>query len=185
MTEQEGELFKAAAEGDLNKIKELIVEESNKLQVGTMDGAQDLLTQWINKPGSQGRTPIMRAFASGDVDSVKYLLEKGANPLLVDNLGRTCLHWAMDGSADATEVLFKHGTAVLEGKMMTAVTQSNSTVLHFAVSKSRLDLVEMLLTEDSAFKALKIKDEDNLTPLELAKQLGEDDIAKKLKACKK
>ena len=40
-------------------------------------------------------TPLMAAAIAGNVPLVEILLERGANPELVDHLGRTPLHWAM------------------------------------------------------------------------------------------
>jgi len=40
-------------------------------------------------------TPLMAAAAVGNVGLVETLLEHGANPNLVDHLGRNALHWAM------------------------------------------------------------------------------------------
>lgn len=41
-----------------------------------------------------GRTPLHVAASAADEDTLTLLLEKGANPALLDNSGATCLHYA-------------------------------------------------------------------------------------------
>lgn len=41
-----------------------------------------------------GETPLIHAARQGHFDTVKYLLEQGANPSASSNLGATALHHA-------------------------------------------------------------------------------------------
>ncbi len=41
-----------------------------------------------------GRTPIIFAILGDNPDCVEALLQQGARPDLVDNIGRNALHWA-------------------------------------------------------------------------------------------
>jgi ankyrin repeat protein len=57
-----------------------------------------------------GQTDLHSAARDGDVERVKKLLEKGANPNVQDEAGLTPLHWAADvGSVDMVKFLLEHG----------------------------------------------------------------------------
>ncbi len=43
----------------------------------------------INKPNKDGTTPLMKAAVKNDIEMVRFLLNRGANPLIADNKKRT------------------------------------------------------------------------------------------------
>ncbi len=52
----------------------------------------------INKPNlilQLGRTPLIFAVLGDHPDNAEVLLQNGARPDIVDNLGRNALHWAI------------------------------------------------------------------------------------------
>ena len=52
------------------------------------------LDQLINAHSNGGMTPLMKAAESCSNSAVYYLLESGANPLLVDNRGKSAINYA-------------------------------------------------------------------------------------------
>jgi ankyrin repeat protein len=61
-----------------------------------------------NLKGPDGSTPLMYAVLYGDTDSVRLLLEVGADPNARNEAGATALMWAAD-DADKTRLLLKAG----------------------------------------------------------------------------
>ncbi|KAM0842384.1 hypothetical protein ACQ4PT_058388 [Festuca glaucescens] len=71
----------------------------------------------VNAPGcgtaALGATPFMTACQSGDVPTVKYLLDRGGDLTKADEKGRTALHHAAStGSCKVTEFLLSQGVPV-------------------------------------------------------------------------
>ncbi|KAM0842387.1 hypothetical protein ACQ4PT_058388 [Festuca glaucescens] len=61
----------------------------------------------------KGATPFMTACQSGDVPTVKYLLDRGGDLTKADEKGRTALHHAAStGSCKVTEFLLSQGVPV-------------------------------------------------------------------------
>jgi ankyrin repeat protein len=50
----------------------------------------------VNHKGSDGRSALMWACASGKIETVMYLLEQGADYTLTNSEGLTALDWAED-----------------------------------------------------------------------------------------
>ena len=55
------------------------------------------LERSVDSRNAAGMTPLMNAAMNGNVQTVKLLIEKGADPSLTDNSGRTSLHFAAAG----------------------------------------------------------------------------------------
>ena len=84
----------AAIKGDLEMCKLLV-------QVGNAS---------IDGPSPKGCTPLLYAARGGYAECVRFLLSKGASPMLQDNAGGTVLHHAIEkGHIDVLEVLLEHG----------------------------------------------------------------------------
>ena len=62
----------------------------------------------VNLRGPGGSTPLMYAALYGDADSVKFLLEHGADPNIQNDAGATALMWAAD-DLSKTRLLLEHG----------------------------------------------------------------------------
>ena len=64
----------------------------------------------INFQDADGKTALMACAHMGHVQKLKVLLAGGADTMIKDKAGRTCLHWAAEGVSNADTV-----TALLAG----------------------------------------------------------------------
>ena len=62
----------------------------------------------IESKTAYGETPLIIAVSHGKLPSVKYLLERGANPLAKDNDGQDSLYHASSQDADLLHLLRSH-----------------------------------------------------------------------------
>lgn len=76
------EIHLAAADGDLNKMEQILNENPEKLDL--LDG--------------EGRSPLFEAVSNNKVEMVKYLVNKGANLYLLDNYQRDIVYCAKNSS---------------------------------------------------------------------------------------
>lgn len=120
-----------------------------------------------------------RALGGGHAECARFLLENGADPNKADALKRTPLHWASMGpppdNVECCTLVFEKGDGPA---MLLKETKSGSTPLHSAAGTNRPDVVRFLV-EKQADQTLK--DEDGLTPFELAKKDGFTEIVQILK----
>ena len=65
----------------------------------------------IDSANATGKTALMTAAHHNKVQAVKFLISKGADPALRDNIGRNLLDWAsLCGHVDVIELLVSHLT---------------------------------------------------------------------------
>ncbi|CAM9431663.1 unnamed protein product [Choristocarpus tenellus] len=145
------ELHKAAHNGDLGKVKELI-------ETGEVD---------VNAPGAAERRPLHRAAGGNNVEIMNYLLEKGAPVDQVDKSGRTALHWScISGHKEATEVLLARDPNLL------AQTSSGATPFAAASEGGRVEVVKICMEKAAALGKLEemcnLKDGAEKTAFDLA-----------------
>lgn len=164
----------------------------------------------VNEVNARGQTSLMLAALRGAFDSVLILLKAGAKLNLKDEEGQTPLMFAAWGSNDSpgiVRVLIKAGARVNEvdknGKsvlmfaakyastdilqMLVAARASlnardkqGQTALMFAIQSSRpqkLESVRFLLKSGAN---VNFKDNEDISPLELARKLGQGEIVKLL-----
>uniref|UniRef100_A0A087XH25 BRCA1 associated RING domain 1 n=1 Tax=Poecilia formosa TaxID=48698 RepID=A0A087XH25_POEFO len=94
----------------------------------------------VMKRNHRGETPLHLAAIKGDVDSVKELLDQGADPNLKDNAGWTPLHEACNlGHLGAVKVL------VARGALLNTPGYENDSPLHDAVRNGHAAIVKLLL----------------------------------------
>ncbi|CAM9397772.1 unnamed protein product [Discosporangium mesarthrocarpum] len=147
----DSELHKAAHNGDLGKVKELIDK-------GEID---------VNEPGAAERRPLHRAAGGNNVEIMNYLLEKGAPVGQADKSGRTALHWAaISGHKEATEILLAKESDLL------AQTSSGSTPFSAACEGGRIEVVRLCIDKAQSLGKLEemcnLKDAAEKTPFDLA-----------------
>ncbi|XP_039854048.1 ankyrin-1-like isoform X2 [Panicum virgatum] len=92
-----------------------------------------------NMTAAEGVTPFMTAAQSGDVSTVKYLLDRGGDIMKADEKGRTVLHHAAcTGSTKVTEFLLSKGIPV-------DIDYGHGTALHQAAVNEQDKTVKILL----------------------------------------
>jgi ankyrin repeat protein len=115
--------------------------------------------------GIGGSTPLMYAALYGSDESIRVLLDQGANPNTANNEGTTALMWAVD-SAEKTRLLLDAGAAV------DAHTESGRTALLIAAGRLGSSGVVKLLLDHGANAAVFA--ENRTTPLLLAARRGNE-----------
>eukprot|EP00040_Diaphanoeca_grandis_P013536 m.68456 g.68456 ORF g.68456 m.68456 type:complete len:855 (+) comp23955_c0_seq1:215-2779(+) len=155
------DLHKAAAEGDVDKVADLIDVTKGSALVDPLkgDGTTPLITAAmmgharvvkllldegadVEKTGINGATPLQIAASMGHVEVMQVLLEGGANADSPHKFAKsTALHFAAEmGQAEAVRVLCEHG-ANPEAKKI-----QGSTPLHAAADSNQSDVTEVLVT---------------------------------------
>lgn len=155
------ELHRAANQGEYDEVAALL------------EGGAE-----VDARGAQGRTALHRALGAGETATAKLLIEHNADPRIVDLQQRTSLHWAAlapsaPGNLECCELLFDCGVA---DEMLSCQSESKSTPLHFAFFASNEGVARLLLSKGAD---LTIVDEDNKTPVALAKEKGMSGLLKK------
>lgn len=109
-------------------------------QAAILSPSNAAATQTKNTTLSDGATPLMRAAASGNLDTVAALLEHGADVNVQDTEGSTALHWSVNGHAtEIVRVLISHGANV------NIQDQAGDTPLMLASGWGNTVLVRLLL----------------------------------------
>ncbi|CAN0892816.1 ANK1 [Linum grandiflorum] len=137
---QRGALHFAAREGK-TEICKFLVDEL-KLDVDTKD--------------EDGETPLLHAARQGHTDTVKYLLEHGANPCIPSDMGVTALHHcAGEGHIELMKYLLSKG-------MKVDLDSDAGTPLIWAAGHGQKDALKVLLEHKANPNA---ETEDGITPL--------------------
>ncbi|WP_169085758.1 ankyrin repeat domain-containing protein [Paenibacillus sp. PL91] len=148
-------IFEAAAVGNTQRIKDLLADSP----------------EWLESYSSDGFTPLGLAAHFGNEETVKFLLDKGAD---IDarskdgNLNNMAIHAAIAGNFEhIVKLLIQHGADVnvkCEGKWRLGFTP-----LHVAGHFGRVSMINMLLLAGADRTAANDAGE---TPYELAKSKG-------------
>lgn len=127
-----------------------------------------------NRKGPEGSTPLMYAVLYGDVDSMRQLLEAGADPNVRNEAGATALMWAVD-DLDKTKLLLKAGADA------NARSDDGRTPLLSATMRiGCADVVKLLLEYKANPSATAHSYRGPTTPLRQAADLGEAAVVEML-----
>ena len=192
--QQAGEINKAVATGDLNKVRTLIEADANLLESKDMSGRSPLnlaclngftrepeIAKYlidkgadVNSKSNDGFTPLHGAcsiagFSGGaDFNLVQLLIGKGADINAQDSYGRTALYCAV-GSNKIARLLIERGADVNAGK---------NAVLPYALIYDKDDELSKLLIQSGA--KFNKKDAQGNTELHLAAMRGFTDVIRLL-----
>ncbi|CDQ60332.1 unnamed protein product [Oncorhynchus mykiss] len=104
----------------------------------------------VVKRNHKGETPLHLAAIKGDVETVKELLDQGADPNLKDNAGWTPLHEACNlGHLGVVEVLVERG-----GVLLNTPGYKNDSPLHDAVRNGHTGIAMLLLQHGASQSVL-------------------------------
>ena len=149
-TEYERNLLHAAEEGHVQKIRHLLTK-------GT---SPDVVVD--------GWTALERASINNQCDTIKALIESGADPNREDEDGQTPLYWTVKkGHREASDTLMACGAHYDKADLL------GSTPLHCAAQSGHREVVIVLLKR-GADPARPCKEGN--TPLHLASKSGHQDI---------
>ena len=120
-----------------------------------------------------GHTPLMRAALDGDTESVKELINQGADINRRDDDGRTALMFAViNRHYETMKLLLEHGADV------NATSKQGGTALMGAAMDGELSMVQALLDKGADLDARL--HETNESAATLAASHGYDEIARLL-----
>ena len=122
--------------------------------------------QWLDENGA---TAFLRASQSGDVELMKLLLARGADPKIATTLGVTALHvaagigwvegityeWSPQSNFEAVKMLVDLGLDV------NAQADTGRTALHGAAHKGRTDVIQLLVDHGAKLDVRDYGNTDN------------------------
>lgn len=128
------DLHDAAKQGDINKVKHLILEENRD----------------VNFQDEDKNTPLYCAATEGHTDVVKFLLTHGADSSLQCQFTNTALHIATQKNhIDVVKILAAHAAQITNvvhtANNIDLPGDMNQTALHMAVRKEYIDIIKTLL----------------------------------------
>ena len=151
-------LADALHNGDLQSFKKRLSEDPEAANLRAFGGA----------------TPLMYAALYGDSESVRLLLERGADPNIKNDAGATALMWAVD-DAEKTRLLLERGADV------NAKSENGRTPLLIAARRFGSAAVVKLLLERGADPSVKSADIfGDITPLTEAARMGDAQVMRML-----
>ncbi len=148
-------VMEALRNGDLKSFKKLLVEDPKV----------------VNLKGPGGSTPLMYAALYGDSASVRFLLDRGADPNTRNNDGASALMWGVH-DAIKTRLLLAGGAEV------DARADDGRTPLIIAAGRHGSSAVVRLLLDHGANPSAKAA--DGTTTLQQAAQAGDDEVLRLL-----
>lgn len=155
-----GRLMTALRDGNAAAIRQLVKDDPKA----------------VGRQGAGGATPLMFAVLYGDADTVRLLLEAGADPNSRNEAGATALMWAVD-DLEKTRLLLKAGADV------NARSDDGRTPLLSATARPGCaDVVNLLLDRGARASATAHSYRGPTTPLRQAAELGDAAVVRLLLA---
>lgn len=126
----------------------------------------------LNAKNPDAMTPLNLAAQEGQLEIAKFLLEKGADPVLGDNENSGPIHLAaISGSKDIVDLLLKHGVSI------DAQDENDMTPLLFALSRRQFDMANHLIDIGAD---VRLQTVNSWSALQLAAIGGNLDLVKRL-----
>jgi ankyrin repeat protein/L-ascorbate metabolism protein UlaG (beta-lactamase superfamily) len=184
------ELFKAAKEGDLAKVQEMVGKNPELVKAKDEEGetplheaaaaghiaiVEYLLTKGadIDARNNDNQNPLLHAAYYGKTPVVKLLLDKGADFKERDRYGRTVLHYPVrEGYKDVVEILVKKGMDI------TVEDGMGVSPLQFAIEGGHAGIMDVFV----ASKALDVESDKGRLALHQAAKQGQKEIVDLLTA---
>lgn len=151
-------------------------EESNPITCNSV--AEKLVERYpqaehLNWADFRGWSALIEAGANGKLDTVRFLLDKGANIMATDENRRNVLHVAsLRGHLDVVRFLLN-----LKKELVNTVDAFGATPLLLALDQARSDVAAHLVSKDAD---IKCHDREGFTPAHVATLAGTIDTLKLL-----
>ncbi|XP_074163279.1 DNA-binding protein RFXANK isoform X2 [Sminthopsis crassicaudata] len=141
-------IHQLAAQGELTQLKEYLLKGDNL----------------VNKPDERGFTPLIWASAFGEIETVRFLLEWGADPHVLAKERESALSLASTGGyTDIVVMLLERDVDI------NSYDWNGGTPLLYAVRGNHVKCVEALLARGAD---LTTEADSGYTPMDLAVALG-------------
>jgi ankyrin repeat protein len=154
------------------------------LDGGPIDGGDDLVL-------NAGATPLTRAAVAADLEVMRILIDRGADPSLTNKFGSDCVmvavgptRWWADPAWDDSEPKRREAIALLVDRAhasLAAHDATGQTALHMAALLGSEQIVRYLVGQGASLQA---RNEKGRTPLEEVQQAPRKDRGRSLLAAK-
>uniref|UniRef100_A0A8C9PKM0 Regulatory factor X associated ankyrin containing protein n=1 Tax=Spermophilus dauricus TaxID=99837 RepID=A0A8C9PKM0_SPEDA len=152
-------IHQLAAQGELSQLKEHLRKGACPHTCAGLSG-----DNLINKPDERGFTPLIWASAFGEIETVRFLLEWGADPHILAKERESALSLAsMGGYTDIVGLLLERDVDI------NIYDWNGGTPLLYAVRGNHVKCVEALLARGAD---LTTEADSGYTPMDLAVALG-------------
>jgi ankyrin repeat protein len=157
--------------GDMDHLEfiKLLLDKGANVNARVKDSTETrtvFTNQWLDENGA---TPFLRASQSGDVELMKLLLARGADPKINTVLGVSALHvaagigwvegityeWSQQATLDAVKMLIDLGLDV------NLQADTGRTAMHGAAHKGRSDVVQLLFDKGAKLDTRDYGNTDN------------------------
>ncbi|XP_027988219.1 DNA-binding protein RFXANK isoform X1 [Eptesicus fuscus] len=159
-------IHQLAAQGELSQLKEHLRKALGRVGRGAAQWYHPLLPgdNLINKPDERGFTPLIWASAFGEIETVRFLLEWGADPHILAKERESALSLASTGGyTDIVGLLLERDVDI------NIYDWNGGTPLLYAVRGNHVKCVEALLARGAD---LTTEADSGYTPMDLAVALG-------------
>eukprot|EP00033_Pygsuia_biforma_P003325 GCRY01003643.1.p1 GENE.GCRY01003643.1~~GCRY01003643.1.p1 ORF type:complete len:521 (+),score=95.76 GCRY01003643.1:130-1692(+) len=128
-------------------------------------------TAFLNRITEEGNSPLMMALNHSRIDAAKYLIDKGADITLTNDLGLNALHMACGSEEGVMGAKW-----ILEEKLLSPKTRTKEgqTLMHFAAREAHVDLVLELLHDHKI--STTVQDKNGAQPIHFAAKSNKTNI---------